>query len=60
MPHEKIRQMAGMGGARLKSPLDHNPHQECHLPAMTERETRQFLKEEQAEGMHPSLKGKRF
>lgn len=59
MPHEKIRRMVGMGSVR-KSPLDHNPLGECHLPEMSERETRQFLKEEQAEGAHPSLKGKRF
>jgi len=59
MPHQRIKNLAGFGHS-IHSPIDHNPLGECHLPGMSERETRQFLREEQAEGYHPSLKGKRF
>jgi hypothetical protein len=60
MPHDKIAKMAGVHAHSMKSPMDHSPHHEAVCAGMSDAEMRQFMREEQAEGMHPSLKGKRF
>lgn len=52
--------MAGMHTGYLNSPVDHHPHKETLCAGMTDAEMREFMKEEQREGEHPSLKGKRF
>ena len=52
--------MSGIHPESIKSRLDHHPHHEVACANMTDAEMRQFMREEQAEGMHPSLKGKRF
>jgi hypothetical protein len=65
MPERKISQMTGMPEHVVKSPLDHDPRlaamrHDPRFAGMTEEEMRRFLREEQAEGVHPSLQGKRF
>lgn len=57
MPQNKIAHLSGVGTHHSGKGIDHNPHETAGL---SDREMRQFMKEEQAEGMHPSLKGKRF
>lgn len=52
--------MAGVHAGHVVTPLDHAPQHEVRCAGMTDAEMRQFMREEQAEGMHPSLKGKRF
>ena len=60
MPHHKIARMVGVNPEQVASPLDHSPNHEARCAGMSDEEMRQFMREEQAEGMHPSLKGKRF
>jgi hypothetical protein len=57
MPHNRIAHLSGVSTHHAGKGIDHNPHETAGL---TDHEMRQFMKEEQAEGMHPSLKGKRF
>lgn len=52
--------MVGMRHDHVVTPLDHSPHHEARCAGMTDEEMREFMREEQKEGMHPSLKGKRF
>ena len=52
--------MVGVNPEQVASPLDHSPNHEARCAGMNDEEMRQFMREEQAEGMHPSLKGKRF
>jgi len=49
-----------MGTVHMHSPLDHHPAHEVVCAGMSDSEMRQFMREEQAEGYHPSLKGKHF
>jgi hypothetical protein len=56
MPHEKVARMSGVHTGNVGHGVDHHPQ----FAGMNEPDMRAFLKEEQAEGMHPSLKGKRF
>jgi hypothetical protein len=58
MPHKTIANLSGVSVHRAGKAIDHDPGQSC--AGMSDHEMRQFMKEEQAEGMHPSLKGKRF
>jgi hypothetical protein len=58
MPHDKIANLSGVRTHHAGKEIDHNPHETC--AGMTDHEMRQFMKEEQKEGMHPSLKGKHF
>jgi hypothetical protein len=62
MPHDRIRAISGIRQVTTVdgSPMEHNPHHTAHGHALSETEFRAFLKEEQKEGMHPSLKGKHF
>jgi hypothetical protein len=60
MPHDRIAKMAGVHAHNVRSPIDHHPHHEAACAGMTDAEMRQFMREEQAEGVHPSLKGKHF
>jgi hypothetical protein len=60
MPHHKIARMSGMTSDDVRSNMDHSPYHEARCAGMSDDEMRQFMREEQAEGMHPSLKGKRF
>ncbi len=60
MPHNKIARLTGVTPEHISSPLDHSPHHEARCAGMSDTEMRQFMREEQAEGMHPSLRGKRF
>jgi hypothetical protein len=62
MPHHKIEALSGLHGVRHTRghPMEHNPHHTAHGMPLTEPEFREFLREEQKEGMHPSLRGKRF
>jgi hypothetical protein len=60
MPHRKISRMSGMAPEVVRSPYDHSPHHEAVCAGMTDAEMREFMKEEQKEGVHPSLRGKRF
>ena len=67
MPEKKIRHMSGLnvGYGRLGDRIEFDPmvqragHHEKYA-GMSEHEMREFMKEEQREGMHPSLRGKRF
>ena len=59
MPQDRISRMVGMGKG-VRSPLDHHPLNETRCAGMSDAEMREFMKEEQKEGMHPSLKGKHF
>jgi hypothetical protein len=57
--------MSGVPEHTVTSPYDFDPklHAMRHDPrcaGMSDAEMRTFLKEEQAEGVHPSLRGKRF
>lgn len=65
MPERKIAHMTGMHNDHVRSPYDYSARIEQmkhdhRFAGMTEAEMREFLREEQREGMHPSLKGKRF
>jgi hypothetical protein len=60
MPHNRIAKMTGVHPEHVASPLDHSPNHEARCAGMSDAEMRQFMREEQAEGMHPGLKGKRF
>jgi len=62
MPHERIAAISGVShvSAVKGSRFEHNPHHTAHGKPLTEPEFREFLKEEQKEGDHPSLKGKHF
>ena len=65
MPERKIANMTGMPGHHIRSPYDMSMRVEQmktdhRFAGMTEAEMREFLREEQKEGMHPSLKGKHF
>jgi len=56
-----MKKIAGLSGLDLHDghrAYDFDGH--AHLPGMSEGETREFLREEQREGTHPSLRGKRF
>jgi hypothetical protein len=59
MPHDRITAISGMRHVEAVkgSRFEHNPHHTAHGKPLSEEE---FLKEEQKEGMHPSLKGKHF
>lgn len=59
MPHEKVARMSGVHVGNVGRGMDHHPQRES-LPGMSEEDTRKFMREEQQEGMHPSLKGKHF
>jgi hypothetical protein len=59
MPHEKVARMSGLHVGNAGRVVDHDPKNES-VAGMSDAEMRQFMREEQAEGMHPSLKGKRF
>lgn len=62
MPHDRmtaisgVRHVAAVQGSRF----EHNPHHTAHGKPLSEEEFREFLKEEQKEGAHLSLKGKHF
>ena len=60
MPKTRVARMSGVGLEHVGSGIDHHPHQSVECAGMTDHEMREFMKEEQKEGMHPSLKGKRF
>ena len=65
MPEKGIAQMTGIKEHSVRSRVDFEPGKTAmgHDPrfaGMSEKEMREFLKEEQREGIHPSLKGKRF
>ena len=65
MPHNRIAQISGIKEHSVRSRVDFEPGKTAsgHDPrfaGMSEKEMRDFLKEEQREGIHPSLKGKRF
>jgi hypothetical protein len=60
MPERRIAKLAGMPEHQIKSPYDFNPHHPQRCAGMSDAEMREFMKEEQREGMHPSLKGKKF
>ena len=62
MPHERIAAISGMKPAEAMrgSQFEHTPHHTAHGRPLDDEEFREFLKEEQKEGMHPSLKGKHF
>jgi hypothetical protein len=60
MPHDRIQAISGVRHSAKGSPLEHNPHHTAHGMPLSDAEFREFLKEEQKEGMHPSLKGKHF
>ena len=60
MVNKKLARLAGMNTHELRSPLDHHPQHEGRCAGMNDAEMREFFKEEQREGMHPSLKGKHF
>jgi hypothetical protein len=62
MPHDRIAAVSGVGHAASirGSAFEHNPHHTAHGKPLTEEEFREFLREEQAEGGHPILQGRRF
>ena len=66
MPHNRIAQISGVPHVvDTRSRIDFEPGKTAsgHDPrfaGMSEKEMRDFLKEEQREGVHPSLKGKHF
>ena len=65
MPEKRVARMSGMPEHVTTSPYDFSArlqamHNDPRFAGMTDAEMRAFLKEEQAEGMHPSLQGKRF
>lgn len=65
MPERKIADLTGMHHHQVMSPYDYSVRVEHmkrdpRFAGMTEHEMREFLREEQREGMHPSLKGKHF
>lgn len=57
MPHNHISQLSGVGVHHAGKEIDHHTRRTAGL---SEAEMRQFMSEEQKEGMHPSLKGKHF
>ena len=60
MPHNKIANLSGVGVHQAGKEIDHHPQHTAYHSELSEAEMREFLKEEQREGMHPSLKGKHF
>ena len=60
MPERKIAHMSGIPESHIRSSYDYNPNHQMRCAGMTDAEMREFMKEEQKEGMHPSLKGKHF
>lgn len=64
----RIHKLAGTHGishGQHTSHLDFCPCQTAHghreeVAGMSEREMRQYFREEQREGIHPSLRGKKF
>ena len=60
MVRDKLAHMSGVGVHRVGHNVEHNPHHSVQCAGMNEDEMREFMREEQREGMHPSLKGKRF
>jgi hypothetical protein len=65
MPEKTIANMSGISERYVRSSVDHSCRAEHmardpRFAGMSESDMRKFLKEEQEEGMHPSLKGKRF
>ena len=60
MSERTISDMTGIKPEHIRSLVDHHPEREARFAGMSEEEMREFLKEEQREGVHPSLKGKRF
>jgi len=66
MPEHKIAQMSGVQERYVTSPHDFSARRQQAMdggrcPAhMTDEQWREFLREEQKEGMHPSLRGKKF
>lgn len=60
MPHDKIANLSGVRTHHVGKHIDHHPHHTAGCAGMTDHEMREFMKEEQKEGMHPSLRGKRF
>lgn len=65
MPEKRIAQITGLKEHNVRSHIDFEPGKTAmgHDPrfaGMNEKEMREFLKEEQQEGVHPSLRGKHF
>jgi hypothetical protein len=65
MPERRVAKMSGMPECDVTSPYDfsariqgmrHDPR----FAGMSDAEMRAFLREEQREGVHPSLQGKKF
>ena len=51
--------MSGVGMTEVGKGIDYHPGHSAR-PALNPDEMREFLREEQREGVHPSLKGKHF
>ena len=65
MPEKRIAHIAGLREDQVRSDIDFSPCKTAHghhpkFAGMSEHDMREFMKEEQKEGMHPSLRGKRF
>ena len=65
MPERRIANMTGLPEHAARSPYDFSARQETmrrdpRFAGMTDAEMREFLREEQHEGVHPSLRGKKF
>jgi hypothetical protein len=60
MPSEKITRMSGVSTHNVGRGIDHAPQAEHSQNLLNKEEMREFLREEQKEGVHSSLKGKRF
>ncbi len=65
MPEARIARMTGIRKEVVESPYDfscrvEHMRSDPRFAGMSEHDMREFLKEEQKEGMHPSLKGKHF
>lgn len=63
MPHDRMAKLAGVPSSHVPhSYIDHSTQETARsgMPGMSENDMRKFMKEEQAEGIHPSLKGKHF
>jgi len=60
MPHDRIANLSGVKMRYAGEEIDHNPRHSASCARLSESEMREFLKEEQMEGKHPSLQGKRF
>ena len=59
MVRQKIANMSGVGMTEVGKGIDYHPGHSAR-PALNPDEMREFLREEQREGVHPSLKGKHF